>query len=73
MGVSVRENEKGDVVKYRGKKEGDIQRDMTVLREQGCAVEEESKCWEGTVDGIIIENKDESKHLDTDDPWRVIS
>lgn len=46
---------------------------MTVLREQGCAAEEESKCQEGTVDGIIIENKDESKHLGTDGPWSGIS
>lgn len=56
-----------------GKKEGDVQRDMSVLREQGCAVEEESKCQEGAVDDIITENKDECKHLDTDGPWRVIS
>lgn len=57
----------------KGKKEGNVQRDLTVLREQGCAVEEEPKCQEGTVDGIVIENKDESKHLDTDGPWSGIS
>lgn len=57
----------------KGKKEGDIQRDLTVLREQGCAVEEESKCQKGTVDGILIGNKDESKHLGTDGPWSGIS
>jgi len=28
----------------KGKKEGNVQRDLTVLREQGCAVEEEPKC-----------------------------
>lgn len=55
-----------------GKNEGDIQRDMTVLREQGCAVEVMSKCQEGILDGIILENKDESKHLETIQRWSVI-
>jgi len=27
-----------------GKKEGEVERNMTVLREQGCAVEEGSTC-----------------------------
>lgn len=56
----------------KGEKEGDIQRDMSVLREQGCVVEGEFKCQEGTVDGII-ENKDESKHLDTYGAWSGVS